>query len=278
MDKPATGTPTVNGISGWTIVLLAVLIFIGQIGVLAWLGSGELPAKKIVTAPGLKLMPEILLVPDHGIGAPFSDPMLFARPNRRGFSGAAWRGFEKVDHQLIDWDEPGRPLPNEPGVLGSRFREALPNHLAFESDIPAKRLAKPMEVALPPLAMRGTSEMEIRGGLAKRPLVRSITVPGLTHGEALQRTRVRIGVNPDGYVVSITLLGRLAKPGSPQAEADQRALGLLRGIRFEPVKETKPQRTGDAGRLEWGEAIFYWQTVQPPKPPPVAPVPVAPSS
>jgi len=70
----------------------------------------------------------------------------------------------------------------------------------------------------------------------------------------------------------------LAKPGSPQAEADQRALGLLRGIRFEPVKETKPQRTGDAGRLEWGEAIFYWQTVQPPKPLPVAPVPVAPSS
>ena len=83
MDEPATGTPTVNGISGRTIVLLAVLIFIGQIGVLAWLGSGELPAKKIVTAPGLKLMPEILLVPDHGIGAPFSDPMLFARPNRR---------------------------------------------------------------------------------------------------------------------------------------------------------------------------------------------------
>ena len=120
--------------------------------------------------------------------------------------------------------------------------------------------------------------MEIRGGLAKRPLVRSITVPGLTHGEALQRTRVRIGVNPDGYVVSITLPGRLAKPGSPQAEADQRALGLLRGIRFEPVKDTKPQRTRDAGRLEWGEAIFYWQTVQPPKPPSVAPVPVAPSS
>ena len=135
-----------------------------------------------------------------------------------------------------------------------------------------------MEVALPPLAMRGTSEMEIRGGLAKRPLVRSITVPGLTHGEALQRTLVRIGVNPDGYVVSITLPGRLAKPGSPQAEADQRALGLLRGIRFEPVKDTKPQHAGDAGRLEWGEAIFYWQTVQPPKPPPVAPVPVAPSS
>ena len=52
----------------------------------------------------------------------------------------------------------------------------------------------------------------------------------------------------------------------PQA-ADQRALGLLRGIRFEPVKETSAAAHGDAGRLEWGEAIFYWQTVQPPKPP-----------
>ena len=65
MDEPETGTSTVNGVSGRTIVLLAVLIFIGQIGVLAWLGSGALPAKKIVTAPGLKFMQEILLVPDH---------------------------------------------------------------------------------------------------------------------------------------------------------------------------------------------------------------------
>ena len=91
---------------------------------------------------------------------------------------------------------------------GSRFREALPNHLAFESDIPAKAWL-PMEVALP-LKAWGTRRWRFAAA-CKRPLVRSITVPGPTHGEALQRTRVRIGVNPDGYVASITLPGRLAK-------------------------------------------------------------------
>ena len=274
MDKTATASQSANGLSGRVVILIAVIIFIGQIGVLAWLGSGELPGKRVETSPGLSMLPEILLVPDHGVGAPYSDPMLFARPNRRGFSGTAWRGFEAVDHQLIDWGEPGRPLPNEPETLCNQFRSALPDHLAFVSDIPAKRLAKPMEVALPPLAMRKSSEMEIRGDLAKRPLVRSITVPGLPHGEALRRTRVRIGVNPDGYVVSATLPGRLAKPDSQQAEADQRALGLLRGIRFEPRSGGTLQLPVDVNQLEWGEAVFHWQTVKPPVPP----VPVPPSS
>ena len=278
MDEPVTTSAAANGPSGRAIVFFVILIFIGQVGVLAWLGGTGLDTKKTVTAPELKLIPEILLIPDHGAGASFSDPMLFTRPNRRGFSGAAWRSFEGVEHQLIDWDEPGRLLANEPGTLGTRFREALPNHLAFVTDIPAKRLAKPMEVALPPLAIRATSEMEIRGRLAKRPLVRKVAVPGWSHGEALQRTHVRIGVNPDGYVVSTTLPGRLAKLGSLQAAADQRALNLLRGIRFEPASGAAPRLPGDASQLEWGESIFHWQTVAPSKPPPVRPAPVLPQT
>ena len=278
MGVSVTTSRSANGLSGRTVLFFAVVVFVGQIGVLAWLGGGALPERRVDTSPGLGLMPEILLIPDHGAGAPYSDPMLFTRPNRRGFSGKAWRGFEVVDHQLIDWEEPSRPLPNEPADLGGRFRSTLPNHLAFVSNIPAKRLAKPMEVSLPPLAMRATSEMEIRGSLAKRPLVRSIIVPGLSHGEALQRTRVRIGVSPDGYVVSAKLPGRLAKPGSQQAAADQRALELLRGIRFEPLTGATSRLPTDADRLEWGEAVFFWQTVKPPEPPPVAPAPGSPSS
>ncbi len=278
MDEPVTTSAALKGPSDRAIVFFAILIFIGQVGVLAWLGGVGLDTKKTVMAPELKLMPEILLIPDHGAGAPFSDPMLFTRPNRRGFSGAAWRSFDGVEHQLIEWDEPGRPLANEPGTLGARFRKALPNHMAFVTDIPAKRLAKPMEVVLPPLAMRATSEIEVRGRLAKRPLVRKVAVPGWSHGEALQRTHVRIGVNPDGYVVSTTLPGRLAKPGSLQAAADQRALDLLRGIRFQPAPGAAPRLPGDASQLEWGEAIFHWQTVAPPKPPPVTPAPVLPQT
>ena len=271
MEESITVSRSANGMSDRTVILLAMMIFIGQIGLLAWLGGGVLPERRAKASPGLELMQEIFLVPDYGVGAPFSDPTLFTRPNRRGFSGAAWRDFEVVDHQLIDWDEPSRPLPSEPDDLGKRFRSALPNHLAFMSDIPAKRLARPMEVSLPPLAMRATSDMEIRGNLAKRSLVRSITVPGLSHGEALQRTRVRIGVNADGYVVSAKLPGRLAKPGSQQAAADQRALSLLRGIRFEPLTGPTLRLPAAVDLLDWGEAVFHWQTVKPPEQQSVAP-------
>jgi hypothetical protein len=211
-------------------------------------------------------MPEIVLTPDSGPGAAFSDPTLFSRPNRRGFSGTAWRRFSEVEHQLIDWNETPRLLENQPAPLGAAFREALPDHLAFVTDLPAKRPARSMAVEPPRLAVRATSELELRGSLAKRPVVRSVSVPAMPHDEALRRTRVRIGVNTDGYVVSATVEDRLAKGDAFQAAAGRRALELLRGIRFEPAKRTRFDRPDRPGVLEWGEALFHWRTIAPPKP------------
>jgi hypothetical protein len=108
--------------------------------------------------------------------------------------------------------------------------------------------------------------------LAKRPVVRSVSVPAMPHDEALRRTRVRIGVNTDGYVVSATVEDRLAKGDAFQAAADRRALELLRGIRFEPAKRTRFDRPARPGVLEWGEALFHWRTIAPAKPP-AAPTP-----
>ena len=118
------------------------------------------------------------------------------------------------------------------------------------------RLAKPAAVAPPPLAVRATSELEILGSLAKRPLVRSVSVPALPHNEALRRTSIRIGVNTDGYVVSAKVLGRLAKGEPFQSAADRRALELLRGIRFEPTKRTRFDRPDQPGALEWGCLLY----------------------
>ena len=118
----------------------------------------------------------------------------------------------------------------------------------------------------PPLALRSASELQILGGLAKRTLVRAVSVPALPHNEALRRTYVRIGVNSDGYVVSATVPDRLATGDTFQAAADRRALELLRGIRFEPAKRTRFDRPDQPGALEWGEALFHWRTEAPAKP------------
>ena len=264
-DEPSSKQP-VEGWSNQAIGIGVLIVFAAQLGVLFWLGRAPLAVRAQPESAPLRLMPEIVLTPDSGPGAAFSDPTLFSRPNRRGFSGTAWRRFSGVEHQLIDWNETPRLLDNQPTALGAAFREALPGHLAVVSGIPAKGLAKPAAVAPPPLALRSASELQILGGLAKRTLVRAVSVPALPHNEALRRTYVRIGVNSDGYVVSATVPDRLAKGDAFQAAADRRALELLRGIRFEPAKRTRFDRPDQPGALEWGGALFHWRTVAPPKP------------
>ena len=264
-NEPSTIAPG-EGWSNQAIGIWVLIVFAAQLGVLFWLGRAPLAVRAQPENAPLQLMPEIQLIPDSGSGSAFSDPTLFTRPNRRGFSGTAWRRFSGVEHQLIEWSETPRPLDNQPAALGAAFREALPEHLAVVSGIPAKGLAKPAAVAPPPLALRPASELQILGGLAKRTLVRAVSVPALPHNEALRRTYVRIGVNSDGYVVSATVPDRLAKGDTFQAAADRRALELLRGIRFEPAKRTRFDRPDQPGALEWGGALFHWRTVAPPKP------------
>jgi len=271
-DEPSTKQPA-EGWSNQAIGICVLIVFALQLGILFWLGRTPLDKVRVHTVnEPIRLMPQIQLVSDSGPGAVFSDPTLFSRPNRRGFSGTAWRRFAGVEHQLINWDEAPRLLDNQPAALGATYRAALPDHLAFVTDIPAKRPAGSMAVELPRLAFRAASELEPRGSLAKRPVVRSVSVPAMPHNEALRRTRVRIGVNTDGYVVSATVLDRLAKGDPFQAAADGRALELLRGIRFEPAKRARFDRPDRPGALEWGEVLFHWRTIAPPKPP-AAPTP-----
>ena len=266
MSDPPPNNKSLEAWSNQAVGVVVVGVFVAQLGVLFWLGSD--PPESVPPSPHapLSLIPEIVLTPDTGPGAMFSDPTLFARPNRRGFSGTAWSRFSGVEHQLIDWSETPRLLDSQPATLGAAFREALPGHLAVLPGVPAKRLAKPAAVAPPPLALRATSELEILGSLAKRPLVRTVSVPALPHDEALRRTQVRIGVNTDGYVVSATVPERLAKDDAQQAAADRRAVDMLRGIRFEPAKRARFDRPDQPGTLEWGEALFHWRTVAPAKP------------
>ena len=179
-DKPST-IESGEGWSNQAIGIWVIIVFAVQLGVLFWLGRAPLAMQAHTENEPLRLMPEIQLTPDSGSGEAFSDPTLFSRPNRRGFSGTAWRRFSGVEHQLIDWNETPRLLDNQPATLGAAFREALPDHLALVSGIPAKDLAGPVRVEPAPLALRDASELKILGGLAKRPLVRLVSVPGLPH-------------------------------------------------------------------------------------------------
>ena len=69
----------------------------------------------------------------------------------------------------------------------------------------------------------------------------------------------------------------MKRPDSLQTEADQRALDLIKGIRFEPKSNMLNQQMKPSNSLEWGEAIFHWQPSTQSNSPsvnPVVPVPV----
>lgn len=275
-DYPVESNSSLDGSSGRSIAFWVIILFFGQVVLLSWLGGKKLPSMRAKISPKLQVFSELQLVPDYGVGGAFSDPIIFTKPNRRGFSGVAWREFKKVEHQLIDWSEPGRTLVNEPDKLGNSFRKSLPDHLPFVVDIPLKREAKPISIVPPKLAIRKTSELEIVGSLENRSLLRTVTLPSLSHGKALRRTQVRIGVNVDGYVMSAIVQGNFPKSDSFQTEADRRALDLIKGIRFEPNLNSKNRENIPSNRLEWGVAIFNWQPgVQSESPTenPVLPVP-----
>ncbi len=120
-DEPSSKQP-VEGWSNQAIGIGVLIVFAAQLGVLFWLGRAPLAVRAQPENASLRLMPEIVLTPDSGPGVAFSDPTLFSRPNRRGFSGTAWRRFSGVEHQLIDWNETPRLLDNQPATLGAAFR------------------------------------------------------------------------------------------------------------------------------------------------------------
>ena len=276
MNHSVRSNSSIDGPSVRMIALGVIILFFGQVFLLSWLGGSKLTFSSSKMSPKLQILPELQFVSDYDLGGAFNDPIILAKPNRRGFSGEAWREFPKVEHQLIDWSEPGRALMNNPEALGVSFRDALPDHLPFVADVPVKRAARPINVEVTPLAVRKTSELEIIGGLKNRILVRMVTLPSLSHGEALQRTQVRIGVNADGYVVSAVVQRDFLKSDSLQAEADRRALDLLKGIRFKPNPNISNHQQNANSRLDWGEAIFHWKPsiqVDSPSLNPVLPVP-----
>src|SRR5262245_9392493 len=99
------------------------------------------------------------------------DPVLFALPDPRAFSGLAWMSAPELRHQSMDWTEPPRWLTLSANELGRAFTEFVRTNAAGPrvlADKPAPQLDK-MTVPSLPLAARSTFRLE--GDLAQRELL-----------------------------------------------------------------------------------------------------------
>jgi TonB family protein len=181
-----------------------------------------------------------------------SDAAQFALVSPQGFSGPVWQQLPRFGPQVVEWSEPPRWLTQEVSRLGSSFTPGSDTG-GWLSRVTTERPAPGLS-GLPALTapMSTNSTLTIEGELGARRLLSALALAGWPHHDVLLPSTVQVVVNPQGLVISATLLG-----SSGLAAADQRALELARAARFQPLS-SPTQGLG----LSWGRLVFEWQAVE----------------
>jgi len=229
------------------------LVLAGQLLLIFLLSEGIQPKPGRLPAPSkFRLLGGPASPTNWGEAPWLSDAAQFALVSPQGFSGPVWQQLPRFSPQVIEWSEPPRWLTQEVSHLGSSFTPGLeaggwPSGAATERPAPGVS-------GLPAFAatMPTNSTLRIEGELAGRRLLSGLELGCWPHDDVLLPSTVQVVVNPQGLVISATLLG-----GSGLAAADQRALELARAARFEPLSGP----TQGLG-MSWGSLVFQWQAVE----------------
>jgi hypothetical protein len=239
------------------------IIFVIQLGFIFWLGDRQpIRPRKPSAAPAFQLTGSV-----HSEWLALTDPTLFALPHARVFSGPAWLKTVPPSSRPFEWTEEPRWLGLPVQLLGASFSQLVISDSSLKwqvAEIPEPRALLP-EVTRAPLLPR--SSLRVEGGLAQRRLLSQPVLPAWpprtlnpTDTDMLASTVVQVLVDAEGKPVSLTLLG-----SSGYAPADDLAMSLATGFRFEPLQTTDPlpqvSRPGALLGLSWGQVVFEWQTL-----------------
>jgi hypothetical protein len=234
-----------------------LLIFILQLGLIFWL-SERAPAsvRPPASAPPLRLAAgqadEILAL---------EDPTLFALPHQHGFSGPAWMSIPPPPVRSFSWTEPPRWLAFNSEDLGIDFNcFVATNHFDRLQTVAAPEPVPQLRETTP-LTVPTESALRIEGDLARRPLLRPLTLRSWAGSDLLTNSVIQLLVDAEGKPVSATLL----RPGSGSQAADAYALQQATAARFAPLAVDTPEKLHPPDQhVTWGKLIFQWQTVAEP--------------
>jgi hypothetical protein len=241
----------------WSLILLVFALHMGLI--FAFSDRRRIEPRPLVAA-------RVRLVADQGELLALSDPTLFALPHPRSFAAPAWLAIPRFDFAPFQWTEPPRFLGLPARQLGATFSRFMQTNafarFEFET-LPAPGLILPPYAPLftPPIK----SELRVLDDLAQRRLLNQPELPSQPFGDLLTNTVVRVQVDAAGNIFSPSLV----PPGSGSKLADQRALEVIRTLRFAPLAQPPVISADPVGQLTFGTLVFQWHTV--PLPPTNAP-------
>jgi hypothetical protein len=180
------------------------------------------------------------------------DPAVFPVPNPHGFSGRSWLDQQPLVYHSENQLEPPVWLALEADRLGTNFPLLRPGYTAIRMDLAQlpSRQEEPPPIFLAPELIATQSVFRLEGGLRDRLLGPAPALSSWPSPQLLTNSTVQIAVNPEGEVVAARLKAR-----SGWDDADAEALAKARALRFRP--------SIGAG-TRWGNAIFQWQTIEPP--------------
>ncbi len=233
------------------VLVGGIVVFIAQLALLALSSKQRVPE-----AIGKNSVAPWLISPDQASennGEPeflLSDPMLFASPQTKGFSGPAWLNVPAKNYTEIIRNFRENPtfwLSPESLRLGAAFdrpTRAADEPLSFVDSIqPSLPQARIFSETSPK-----ESSFRIEGKIYSRSADSFPDLKGWPSPQLLSNSVVQLGVAKDGSVVSARLLGK-----SGSEAADDWALAESRKLSFNPANAA----------LEWGKAIFNWATLPP---------------
>lgn len=182
------------------------------------------------------------------------DPTLFALPQPRGFSGQAWLHVPDQVHPYHEWTAQPFWLALNTGGLGLDFENYLQNLSPLgESlvDKPEPQLY-PVDSGIDDL-LPNASQLLVGGDLSTRPILSQPAIPDWPVLEILSATVLQVAVSADGFVFTAAVVSE-----SGSKAADQKALELVRGLRFKPLTCETGKNQAAAG-VSFGQLIFQWR-------------------
>lgn len=247
---------------GLKLAVAAAILFGLQAMLVFWLGKER-------SSPPLQQPSPVRIETGGDMGENFptaSSPTLLAVPSIEGASGPAWLKKEPPTNRTPEWTgEPDAALARPPIALADDL-----TNLAGAGSPPLRSVAGIPNAAPPILNVFSTSPAEssitIEGDLARRKLLAQPDLTSLPADSVLSNTVIQIEITGDGWpaVPAAVASGGKSGTGAAADAADDYALGIANGLRFEPLPRRSPSgaRLPDPG-LTSGRIVFHWQTVAP---------------